>query len=102
MKKPRVRSKKSSPEPKLDRELRPHVVYAMLQALTIVELAEPRKLKRLESVEKECAGLAQRSSGAAQMLARCTAKLARQYIDSLRLAGDSADVICKCLGKLAR
>jgi hypothetical protein len=102
MKKPRLRRKKSNAEPKLDRELRPHLLYAMMQALAIVDMAEPRTLKRLERVEKDCAGLAQRSSGAAQMLAKCTAKLARQYIDSLKMAGESADAICKCLGKMAR
>jgi hypothetical protein len=102
MKKPRVRLKKSGPEPKLDRELRPHLLYAMMQALAIIDMAEPRRLKRLERVEKDCAGLAERSSGAAQMLANCTAKLARQYIDSLKMAGESADAICKSLGKMAR
>ena len=102
MKNPRLRRKKSGSEPKLHPELRPHLLYAMMQALTIHEMADRTRLRRLERVEKDCAGLAERSSGAVQMLGRCVAKLARQYIDSLKMAGESADVICKCLGKMAR
>jgi hypothetical protein len=59
-------------------------------------------LRRLERVERDCSRLADRTSGAMQSLCRCTAKLAHEYIESLKMAGNSADVICKCLGRLAR
>jgi hypothetical protein len=102
MKKPPLRRKKSDAEPKLHRELRQDLLYAMMQALVIAQMADRRKLKALERVERECNRLADRSSGEMQSLGRCTAKLAHEYIESLKLAADSADVICKCLGKMAR
>jgi hypothetical protein len=102
MKKPPLRRKKSDAEPKLPRELRQHLLYAMMQALVIDQMADRRKLKALERVERECNGLADQTSGGMQSLSRLTAKLAHEYIESLKLAADSADVICKCLGKIAR
>jgi hypothetical protein len=102
MKNPRLRRKKSESEPKLPPELRPELLNAMMQALIICEMGDRAKVRRLEGVERECVRLAGRSTGAVEALCRLTAKLARQYIESLQMAADSADKICKCLGRMAQ
>ncbi len=94
--------KQSGAEPKLHPELREHLLYALLQAVLIQKMANPAQLRRLESMEKGWAGIAERTSGDVQMLASYSASLARQYIDSLKMAGNSADEICKALGKMVQ
>jgi response regulator RpfG family c-di-GMP phosphodiesterase len=102
MKKPRLPRKSSNPEPKLHPTLRPHLLEAMMHALQISEMARKSTIQHLERIEKESARLAERTTGEVQALSSLAAEMAQQHIASLKMAADSADVICKCLGKLAQ
>ena len=72
-----------------------------MHALRISEMARKSTIKHLERIERETASMAGRTSGEVQVLSSLTARIAQQHIVSIKMAADSADMICKCLGKMS-
>jgi hypothetical protein len=90
-------------EPKLHPDLRPHLLGAMMFALSITDQANGPKMRHLARVLKQTEkALTKAKSEPEILLVKSVATCVKLWIDDLKLASESASTICKELGSMAK